>query len=412
MRGVARGLCLLFLFVAVTSGAPAFAHADLVNINTADLAALETLNGIGPSKAQAIIDYRTQHGPFASIDQIMNVSGIGTATYAKIKDYITVGDASQSGTQTQASDTQTQSTTTSQTQTSDTQSTAQTSTAPSSSYVAPPTPELYADAGADRTVIVGADVTFTANAYDSDRQMVDPTLVRFSWNFGDGQTAEGQSVLHHYQYPGRYALVVNLAQDKNAAMDEAIVTAEPAKLSFAALQDGGVQIDNLAGRELDLSGWLVRAGDTLIAALFTLPPHSVILSDSSMRISRATLGFAAGAQAQLQYPNGVTALFAGETTSAAVATSAPASAQNVTVAAAPHTAPRIIAAAEIPAPEPTDNTPDATGTALSQTAAAASSVGGNVWWWGAAAALAAAAAGALVAAKRFGKKEWDIVEEK
>jgi competence ComEA-like helix-hairpin-helix protein len=81
-------------------GQPVFA-ADLVNINTADSATLQTLNGIGPSKAQGIIDYRTQHGPFATIADIQNVSGIGPTTYANIKDFITVGGAS---TQTQTTD--------------------------------------------------------------------------------------------------------------------------------------------------------------------------------------------------------------------------------------------------------------------------------------------------------------------
>jgi len=73
--------------------------AVLININTADSAALETLKGIGPSKAHAIIEYRTEHGPFATIEDIQNVSGIGTVTYNNIKDFITVGDTH---TQTQA----------------------------------------------------------------------------------------------------------------------------------------------------------------------------------------------------------------------------------------------------------------------------------------------------------------------
>lgn len=64
--------------------------AGLININTADLTALETLSGIGPSKAQAIIDYRNQNGPFTRIDDLDNVSGIGPATIDKIRSQITV----------------------------------------------------------------------------------------------------------------------------------------------------------------------------------------------------------------------------------------------------------------------------------------------------------------------------------
>jgi competence protein ComEA len=60
-----------------------------ININTADSSALETLPGIGPSIAQRIIDYRQENGPFAKIDDIVNVSGIGTATFDKIRELIT-----------------------------------------------------------------------------------------------------------------------------------------------------------------------------------------------------------------------------------------------------------------------------------------------------------------------------------
>src|SRR3989344_2949249 len=70
---------------------PAVAHAVPIHINTANAALLDTLPGIGPAKAAAIIDYRTKHGPFASIEDIQNVSGIGPATFADIKDKITVG---------------------------------------------------------------------------------------------------------------------------------------------------------------------------------------------------------------------------------------------------------------------------------------------------------------------------------
>ena len=64
--------------------------AELVNINTASAAELQTLSGIGPSMAQSIIDDRTKNGPFASVDDLMRVSGIGEKKLAKIKDGICV----------------------------------------------------------------------------------------------------------------------------------------------------------------------------------------------------------------------------------------------------------------------------------------------------------------------------------
>lgn len=64
--------------------------AGLININTASAAELQTLSGIGPSVAQSIIDERTKNGPFASVDDLMRVSGIGEKKLAKIKDCICV----------------------------------------------------------------------------------------------------------------------------------------------------------------------------------------------------------------------------------------------------------------------------------------------------------------------------------
>ena len=74
---------------ARSNSAPALENG-LVNLNTADVAALMTLPGIGESRAKAIISYREQHGAFAKIEDIMKISGIKQAAFSKIKDKITV----------------------------------------------------------------------------------------------------------------------------------------------------------------------------------------------------------------------------------------------------------------------------------------------------------------------------------
>ncbi len=63
---------------------------QVVNINTATLSELQTIPGVGESKAQAIIVYREENGGFKSIDEITNVSGIGDSTFEKIKNNITI----------------------------------------------------------------------------------------------------------------------------------------------------------------------------------------------------------------------------------------------------------------------------------------------------------------------------------
>lgn len=66
-------------------------NISLININTDNQEQLMTLPGIGESKAAAIITYREENGRFSSKEDIKNVSGIGEATYANLKDLITVG---------------------------------------------------------------------------------------------------------------------------------------------------------------------------------------------------------------------------------------------------------------------------------------------------------------------------------
>lgn len=63
----------------------------LVDINSASLELLDTLPDIGPITAQDILDYRNTNGPFDSIEEIMEVPGIGQARFEAIKDLITVG---------------------------------------------------------------------------------------------------------------------------------------------------------------------------------------------------------------------------------------------------------------------------------------------------------------------------------
>jgi competence protein ComEA len=81
-KTILRSIVLvLFLFIS------AFAA---INLNTADKAALESISGIGPAKAEAIIKYRDEHGSFKTVDELLNIKGIGPKMLDNIKEQVEI----------------------------------------------------------------------------------------------------------------------------------------------------------------------------------------------------------------------------------------------------------------------------------------------------------------------------------
>ena len=294
--------------------------------------------------------------------------------------------------------------------------------APTSSYVAPPEPQIFADAGDNRTVIVAADTEFLGRAYNRKKETIS-SRIRFLWNFGDGRTAEGESVLHHFEYPGRYAVVLNIAENRDAASDRIIVTAEPAKLALTAFSDGSIMIGNSAGHDLDLSRWIVRS----FGRSFVLPQGSIILAGESLRMGEKILGFRSSPETELDYPNGALALRAGTASADAdsgksdMSAAAPLPANSPATPDTPAAPPPVPSDAEeeqggvystetVGAADSIEDTPASSSQAAA--GAAVSDSGGAYLWWLGAIGLAVVGGGAMVAARHVRRREWDIVEEK
>lgn len=83
---------LFALALLLVSGVAAAA----LNLNTATKDEFVALPGIGPAKAQAIVDYRNQHGPFRSLDELRKVKGIGEKLFLQLKPDLTLGTAARS----------------------------------------------------------------------------------------------------------------------------------------------------------------------------------------------------------------------------------------------------------------------------------------------------------------------------
>jgi competence protein ComEA len=80
------------LFAQRTAKPPvaAVVSTEIVNLNSATVAEIASLPGIGPKTADLVVQYRTKNGPFKKIEEIMNVRGVGEKSFLKIKDRLTV----------------------------------------------------------------------------------------------------------------------------------------------------------------------------------------------------------------------------------------------------------------------------------------------------------------------------------
>jgi len=372
------------LFCAVFFFAQAVFADHSVNINTADADALMTLTGIGEVKAQAIIEYRNTNGAFGSKEEIQEVSGIGPATYDGIKDHIVVSGGTSS----------------SPPPPSPSPSPTSSSPSPSPSPLSSSTGTLSVETSGDQVVVVDADVRFAAKAYISKKELDKST--NFSWNFGDGSTGRGAVISHRFEHPGRYVVIVTASSGGQSASDRFIVTAEDAHLVLRILEDGAVEIENSASRDIELSEWRIRSGNSE----FFFPQNTYVLAEQSLRVSATTLGFSARPIVELLYPNGDLAFTGGYGSE----NTEPTEEQVDTIAFASH--PKDTRDEEIEeTPEPERDVDEKIVAATSSHVAAVASASSSFAWWGAAGVIAFGAGFAAYIAKRLSKREWNIVED-
>ena len=84
-----RKFLVMLLLGTALVGLPVFA-TEVININTADTAELERLNGVGPSRAKAIVEFREENGPFLTVADLALVPGIGPKTVEQLEGRITI----------------------------------------------------------------------------------------------------------------------------------------------------------------------------------------------------------------------------------------------------------------------------------------------------------------------------------
>ncbi len=162
--------------------------------------------------------------------------------------------------------------------------------------------KIYANAGDDKTVVVGSLVEFRGQALGLEKEPL--SNARYLWTFGDGSVQEGQNVAHFYNYPGDYVVVLNVSSGEYVASDRILVKVVLADIviSKVNVNNNFVELFNQSKYELNLSGWRICSNTDC----FTLPKDTIILPDKKLIFSSQTTGlniFDAN-QVSLLYPNG------------------------------------------------------------------------------------------------------------
>jgi hypothetical protein len=176
------------------------------------------------------------------------------------------------------------------------------STSQGSSF--PIEPQIFADAGEDRNVIIGADSLFEGKAFGLQKKPLPGA--RYVWNFGNGETKEGQNVLHYYKYPGEYVVMLNVSSGEYSASDRIVVNAYPAELVISKVENGFIEIYNKSNQELNLSWWQIQSG----VERFMIPKDTIISSGKKLIFSNEITGLNTSVKESISllYPNGVEAV--------------------------------------------------------------------------------------------------------
>ncbi|HBB56876.1 TPA: hypothetical protein DEW47_02275 [Patescibacteria group bacterium] len=139
--------------------------------------------------------------------------------------------------------------------------------------------KIYADAGADKIAVVGADTEFRGTALGFKKEPL--SNARYLWSFGDMEYREGQNVTHFYKYPGEYIAVLEVSSGSKSASDKIVVKVVENKIKVLEADAKFVKIKNDSSFDINISGWFLRgSGNT-----FFFPRNSFIKSGATLAIS-------------------------------------------------------------------------------------------------------------------------------
>ncbi len=154
-----------------------------------------------------------------------------------------------------------------------------------------------------KIVVVGADILLKGEALGLEKRPL--PRARYVWTLGDGGTKEGQSILYHYNYTGKYVVILNASSGKYSASDRVIMDVIPEDIEISSVGTGSdsfVELYNKTKYEINLSLWQLRAG----SKNFIIPKDTIILPKSKIIFSPQNTKFMIikNQKIELLYSNG------------------------------------------------------------------------------------------------------------
>jgi hypothetical protein len=168
----------------------------------------------------------------------------------------------------------------------------------------PVEPQIFASAGPDKIVIVGADEKFVGQAYGFKKEPLEGA--RYAWSFGDGSVGSGLVSTHTYKYTGEYIVVFRVDYYNYSANDRVIVKVVNSKLIISEADEEFIKLTNNYDSEINISGWMVRFG----GLDFRLPETTIIRAKGEIIIANSVSNLKISGKndlVELLYPNGLVA---------------------------------------------------------------------------------------------------------